>query len=139
MADLAEPGDQHGGAAHLVHGVVAPAPLALVGLEARKPFCQGEDPEQRPFAERGGVDSGGARPRDPLDVLARQPGGGELLSGACIGRLHETEAGRGANEPRDLRRVLAWEAEHDLGAREQLGEPFLLRRRARERRIADMV
>ena len=77
--------------------------------------------------------------RNAVELLARQAGGGQLLAGARVRRLDEPEVRRASHGQRELRRILAREAEQNLRVGRQRVEPSLLLGGARERRIADVV
>jgi hypothetical protein len=111
----------------------------LVGEQPRQPLREREDPEQRPFRERCRVHSARAGEGNAFELGLCQSGGGELLARACVGRLDEPELRRASHGERELRRILAREAEQDLGGCRQRVEPSLLLGRARERRVPDVV
>jgi len=111
----------------------------LVLDEAEQSLGECEDAQDAPLGELGRVHARRDRPRDAVDLCARQARGRELLAGAGERPLHEPQVRRDSHGPRDLRGVLAREPEEHLRLRDELAEARLLRGRPSKGRIARVI
>ena len=122
-ADRADADEQQRLAAQLADRVLAGRPVAraLVALEQRQLLGEREQAEDGELGERPGVDAGGRRDGDAVELVGgERQRGAELLAGAGVAGLDPLQARRAADEVDEPLAGAAGDPEHDLGALERV-------------------